>query len=78
MDKINWQYFFGGSGGNTFDRYYEADFRGMRVEKHSSNRGSEYAVGNIDKAKKKYKTEDELIAAIDKFLTVNKPLINKT
>ena len=70
MEKIIWKYFFGGSGGNTFDRYYEADVRGMRVEKHGSNIETEYAIGNIDKARKKYKTEEELIAAIDKFLTV--------
>lgn len=73
MERINWKYFFGGSGGNTFDRYYEADVRGMRVEKHSFNGGSRYAIGNIDKSKKKYKTEQELIEAIDKFCLLKKP-----
>lgn len=70
MNKIKWQYFFGGRCEKQFDRYYESDYRGMRVEKHCSNMKTEYAVGNIDKAKKKYITEEELIAAIDKFLTV--------
>lgn len=57
---IDWQYFFGGSGGRTFDRYYKAEINGKRVEKHASNRGVKYAIGNIDEAKKKYKTEKEL------------------
>jgi ferritin len=35
----------------------------MRVEKHSSSRGVKYAIGNIDEAKTKYKTEKELIDA---------------
>lgn len=61
--EINWKYFFGGHGGNTFDRYYKADINGQRVEKHASNRGVEYSIGNMDEAKVKYKTENELIAA---------------
>lgn len=60
---IEWTYFFGGSGGNTFDRYYSADVNGKRVEKHASNRGVRYAIGNIDEAKVIYKTESELKAA---------------
>lgn len=60
---INWKYFFGGSGGNTFDRYYKAEINSQRVEKHASNRGVEYSIGNMDEAKEKYKTESELIAA---------------
>jgi hypothetical protein len=57
---IDWQYFFGGSSGRTFDRYYKAEINGKRVEKHASNRGVKYSIGNIDEAKKKYKTEQEL------------------
>ena len=34
-----------------------------RVEKHASNRGVRFAIGNIDEAKKKYKTEAELLEA---------------
>ena len=60
---IEWNYFFGGSGGRTFDRYYKAEINGKRVEKHASNRGVKYAIGNIDEAKKKYKSEDELLNA---------------
>jgi hypothetical protein len=60
---IDWKYFFGGGGGRTFDRYYKAEIRGKLVEKHTSNRGVKYAIGNIDTAKKKYKTEAELISA---------------
>lgn len=61
--KIEWQYFFGGSSKFTFDRYYKAEINGMRVEKHSTKKGSMYSIGNMDKAKKKYKTESELITA---------------
>jgi hypothetical protein len=59
--NIEWKYFFGGSSGRTFDRYYKAEINGKEVEKHASNRGVEYAIGNIDKAKVKYKTEEDLI-----------------
>ena len=41
---IDWQYFFGGSSGRTFDRYYKAEINGQRVEKHGSNRGTVYAI----------------------------------
>ena len=60
---IDWQYFFGGSSGKTFDRYYKAEINGKRVEKHASNRGVKYAIGNIDEEKKKFKTEAELSEA---------------
>ena len=61
--SIKWQYFFGGSinNGRSYDRYYKSEIKGIRVEKHVSNRGVRYAVGNIDKAKIKHKTEEELI-----------------
>lgn len=60
---IDWKYFFGGSSGRCFDRYYKAEINGKRVEKHASNRGVKYSIGNIDEAKKKYKTELELSEA---------------
>ena len=62
--EIDWKYFFGGSGDGTFDRYYKAEINGVRVEKHASNRSTKYAIGNIDQAKKKFKTEAELLAAL--------------
>lgn len=62
--EIDWKYFFGGSGGNTFDRYYKSEINGKRIEKHASNRGVEYSIGNMDHAKEKYKSESELLDAI--------------
>ena len=60
---IEWKYLFGGRRGRTFDRYYKAEINGKLVEKHASNRGVKYSIGNIDEAKKKYKTEKELSEA---------------
>jgi len=62
---IEWQYFFGGSSGRSFDRFYKAEINGQRVEKHCSNTGVEYSIGNIDEAKIKFKTEEELIKAVN-------------
>lgn len=62
--EIKWEYFFGGSSENTFDRYYKAEINRKRVEKHASHNGTEYAIGNIDEAIIKYKTESELINEI--------------
>lgn len=67
--KIEWKYFFGGHCGKSFDRYYYAEINGVRIERHRSNRGTRYAIGNIDKAKKKYKTEDHLLNAVNKIQT---------
>ncbi len=64
--KINWRYFFGGGCGRTFDRYYKAEINGILVEKHASNKGVRYAIGNIDKAKTTYKTETALLNALKK------------
>lgn len=61
---IKWQYFFGGHSGRSFDRYYKAEINGVRVEKHCCNRGTKYSVGNMDKAKIKYKSEFELLEAL--------------
>lgn len=63
-EPLQWTYFFGGCSGNTFDRYYKAEIDGIRVEKHANNRSVKFAVGNIDEAKKKFKTEKELIEFI--------------
>ena len=62
--NIEWQYFFGGCFGKSYDRYYKAIINGVQVEKHAFNNGVRFAIGNIDKAKKKYKTETELLAAL--------------
>ena len=63
-EKIKWEYFFGGHGTRSFDRYYKAEINGVRVERHDSHRGVKYSIGNMDKAKIKYKKEEELIDAI--------------
>lgn len=63
--EIDWKYFFGGSGGKTFDRYYKADINGVRVEKHSSNKGTRYSIGNMDKAKQTYESEEKLSEALN-------------
>jgi len=49
---LNWKYFFGGhgNGGRTFDRYYKDEVNGVRVEKHASNKGVWYSIGNMVKA----------------------------
>lgn len=60
---IEWEYFFGSRGGKGFNRYYAAEINGKRVEKNTTNAGSKFAIGNIDEAKKKYKTEVELSKA---------------
>lgn len=66
MIKLDWQYFFGGSSdcGRTFDRYYKAFVNGVRVEKHATNRKVEFGIGNIDTAKVKYNSEDQLLKAL--------------
>lgn len=64
---IEWKYFFGGSSGRSYDRYYKAEINGVRVEKHACNRGVKFSIGNIDIAKKKFKTETELLEAINKI-----------
>lgn len=69
-DKIEWQYFFGGQATTTtgqvkHTRFYFATVNGLRVEKRwSSPNKHSYTIGNYDKAKKKYRTEQELIDAL--------------
>lgn len=60
---INWRYFFGGVAGNTSTRFYFATINGLRVEKREGGK-TLYAIGNFDRAKKKFKTEVELIKAL--------------
>lgn len=50
---IKWEYFFGASGKRSFDRYYKSEISGIRVEKHLQRSGTEYSIGNMDKAKNK-------------------------
>jgi hypothetical protein len=63
-EEIKWKYFFGGGGGRIFDRYYYCEINGVRCEKHATNKGVEFSIGNIDKAKVKFKTKEELLTAI--------------
>ena len=66
MINIEWKYFFGSRGEKSFNNYYKAEINGKRVEKHTNRNGAKYAIGNIDEAKKKYKTEAELIEECNK------------
>lgn len=63
-EKIEWSYFFGGKCGKRFDRYYASEINGIRIEKLENNQGIKYSIGNMDLAKKKYKTKSELIEAV--------------
>lgn len=67
MSKIEWKYFFGwhADEGNRFARHYFSEINGIRLEKKSTHRKTEYCVGNIDEAKTKYKTEEELLKFIN-------------
>jgi hypothetical protein len=58
-EVIKWTYFFGGSS----CRYYKSEINGNRVEKYTTRLGNRFSIGNIDEAKKKYKTQDELLEA---------------
>jgi hypothetical protein len=58
---IKWQYFFGGQHRSGFDRYYFAIIDGVRVEKHSTRSLTRYSIGNMDKAKETFETEEELL-----------------
>lgn len=62
--EIEWKYFFGGSGGKNFDRYYFAIIDGVRIERHDSNKGRRYSIGNMDEAKQTYESEDKLLDAL--------------
>jgi hypothetical protein len=62
---IKWRYFFGCSySSNGFDRYYKAEINGVAVEKHCTKNTTRYCIGNMDEAKKKFKTESELLNAL--------------
>ena len=63
--KIDWQYFFGGGTIPHQQHYYKAEINGIRVEKHTFRGGVEYSIGNMDEAKIKFKTEEELLKAIE-------------
>jgi hypothetical protein len=75
---MEWQYFFGGGGGNTYDRYYKSNYKGIEVEKHASNNvPNRYAIGNIDNANEIFKSELDLMNFIDKLLDDEKKEIKK-
>lgn len=61
---IKWMLFFSGGSQSNYDRFYMAFICGIRVEKHTFRGGVKYAIGNIDDAKEKYKTEQELLNAM--------------
>ena len=63
LKHIDWKYFFGTPG----HRYYYSIINGVRVEKYCGKKCTEYAIGNIDEAKKKYKSEVELTKRLKKF-----------
>lgn len=62
--KIEWQYFFGGGTIPNQQHYYKAEINGQRVEKYTFKGGVEFSIGNMDEAKKKFKTESELLLSL--------------
>lgn len=64
-NKIDWKYFFGGKSGRTYDMYYKTEINGTRCEKLETNSGVSFCIGKMDLAKVKYKTEAELLKALD-------------
>jgi hypothetical protein len=74
--SIKWKYFFGGTCGRTFDRYYKAEILGVTVERHGSNKGVEFAIGNIDDAKVKFKKEWDLFLAVSMLINDSKTKLN--
>lgn len=63
IPKIEWEFFFGFRSKGAYNRYEKAEINGKRVEKYSFRGGVKYSIGNMDEAKKKYKTEIELYEA---------------
>jgi len=70
--EIKWEYFFGGSSGRTYDRYYKSFIKGVRIEKHISNKGTRYAIGNIDEALITYDSESELMKQIEDLFVLKR------
>lgn len=58
---IKWKYFFGGGIIGQQHHFYKSEINGVRVEKRVSPRGTVYSIGNIDEAKKRFKTESDLL-----------------
>ncbi len=64
--NIDWKYFFGGSSNNgkSFQRYYKSEINGLRVERCCSHKGTKYCIGNMDEAKVKHNSEEELLSEV--------------
>ena len=62
---IDWKCFFSGGNAVNYECFYKAEINGKRVEKHTFRGGVNFSIGNIDLAKQKFKTEEELLKAIE-------------
>ena len=64
--KIEWELFFGGGNSTTYQCYYKAEINGVRVEKMTHTKAADrFSIGNMDYAKKKYKSEKDLLEALE-------------
>lgn len=68
-NSVEWSYFFGGQFGKVSERYYKAEINGVSCEKHAVGNRVEYSIGNMDNAEVKYKSVDELLAAVGKIVS---------
>lgn len=65
--KIEWELFFSGGNSSVYQCYYKAEIDGVRVEKMTHTKAADrFSIGNMDYAKKKYKSETELLKALVK------------
>lgn len=63
--KIEWKLFFSGGSAKTYQCYFMAMINGIRVEKMTHTKAADrFSIGNMDYAKKKYKSEKELLEAL--------------
>lgn len=59
---INWQKFFSGGNSKCYTTYYKSEINGICVEKKTSTRDLPmFSIGNMDEAKKIYRSETDLI-----------------
>ncbi len=67
-EGLAWKKFFSGGSLENYICFYKTEINGIRVEKREGLKvGKSYSIGNIDKAKKIYKTENELLKAVEKL-----------
>jgi len=63
--EIEWKKFFSGGSSSHYQCYYMAVINGVRVEKMTSTKHTDrFSIGNMDKAKTKYKSEKDLLAVL--------------